>query len=202
MLRDGKDSAIDVTQLVPGDVVRIGVGDVVPADVLLLTANGLECDESVLTGESVPAEKSAELVASPESALNLPSCGFMGTVVRAGNGVGVVVETAEAAIPPAAPTRLPLELRVQRRALRFIAHHPIRTSPEPRESMLRSTCRRGVTAEDRRVTVARCGGRSPSGVCCGCMHPRGETDEAQARRRLPARPSELPSSHSWTTLIA
>src|SRR5690242_6135314 len=47
-LRDGKEQAIDVTELVPGDVVRIGVGDVVPADLRLLEVSALECDESVL----------------------------------------------------------------------------------------------------------------------------------------------------------
>src|SRR5581483_6217374 len=44
-LRDGKDAVVDVTELVPGDVVRIGVGDVVPADLRLLEAAELECDE-------------------------------------------------------------------------------------------------------------------------------------------------------------
>jgi P-type Mg2+ transporter len=92
-LRDGQDVSVDVTELVPGDVVRIGVGDVVPADLRLLEANGLECDESVLTGEAVPAEKDVRPVAKPESPLDLPSCAFMGTVVRSGNGVGIVVQT-------------------------------------------------------------------------------------------------------------
>ena len=92
-LRDGRQAVVDVTELVPGDVVRIGVGDVVPADLRLLEANGLECDESVLSGESLPAEKTIDPVASPDSPLDLPSCAFMGTVVRAGNGAGVVVET-------------------------------------------------------------------------------------------------------------
>jgi len=92
-LRDGEDTVVVVTELVPGDVVRIGVGDVVPADLRLLEANGLECDESVLTGEAAAAEKTVEPAASPESSLDLPCCAFMGTVVRAGNGVGVVVET-------------------------------------------------------------------------------------------------------------
>jgi Mg2+-importing ATPase len=91
--RDGKEVSVDVTELVPGDVVRIGVGDVVPADLRLLEANGLECDESVLTGEAEPAEKRVEPVATPESPIDLPSCVFMGTVVRAGSGVGVVVQT-------------------------------------------------------------------------------------------------------------
>ena len=93
VLRDGEETVVDVTELVPGDVVRLGVGDVVPADVRLLEANGLECDESVLTGESLPAEKRVEPVATSTSPLDLPSCAFMGTVVRSGSGVAVVVET-------------------------------------------------------------------------------------------------------------
>ncbi len=52
-MRDGKPTAVDVTELVPGDVVRLSVGDVVPADLRLLQADGLECDEAVLTGESL-----------------------------------------------------------------------------------------------------------------------------------------------------
>jgi P-type Mg2+ transporter len=92
-IRDGKEAVVDVTELVPGDVVRIGVGDVVPADLRLLEAAELECDESVLTGEAAPAEKNVEPVAKPSSPIDLPSCAFMGTVVRAGNGVGVVVRT-------------------------------------------------------------------------------------------------------------
>ncbi len=91
--RDGKEAPVDVTELVPGDVVRIGVGDVVPADLRLLETNQLECDESVLTGEAAPAEKQIEPAAAPESPIDLPCCAFMGTVVRAGSGVGVVVQT-------------------------------------------------------------------------------------------------------------
>jgi len=105
-LRDGVDSAVDVTSLVPGDVVRLGVGDVVPADLRLLEANGLGCDESVLTGEPGAAEKSVEPVAAPESRLELASCAFMGTVVRAGNGLGICVETGARTEFGAIATRL------------------------------------------------------------------------------------------------
>ena len=78
--RDGSDVAVDVTQLVPGDVVRLAVGDVVPADLRLLEANGLECDESVLTGESMPADKEVEAAAAAASSspLDLPSCALHG----------------------------------------------------------------------------------------------------------------------------
>ena len=93
VMRDGEPLAVDVTELVPGDVVRLAVGDVVPADLRLLQADGLECDEAVLTGESMPAEKRSDPITAPESSLDLASCAFMGTVVREGSGLGVVVRT-------------------------------------------------------------------------------------------------------------
>ncbi len=92
-VRDGEPVAVDVTELVLGDVVLLAVGDVVPADLRLLRAEGLECDEAVLTGESLPAEKRSDAIANPESSLDLAACAFMGTVVRAGSGLGVVVAT-------------------------------------------------------------------------------------------------------------
>jgi P-type Mg2+ transporter len=66
---------------------------VVPADLRLLAVAGLECDESVLTGESLPAEKSAGPVAAGTALAELSCCALMGTVVRAGSGTGVVVAT-------------------------------------------------------------------------------------------------------------
>src|SRR6266542_2408850 len=91
--RGGRISAVDVTELVPGDVVGLDIGEVVPADIRLLDVNGLECDEAVLTGESVPAAKGSEPSGRSDSPLDLGSCAFMGTVVRAGTGRGVVVST-------------------------------------------------------------------------------------------------------------
>ena len=79
--------------IVPGDVVHLRVGDVVPADLRLLEAHELECDESVLTGESQAAAKTAEAQPPGDSPLDLPSCAFMGTLVRGGDGRGVVVRT-------------------------------------------------------------------------------------------------------------
>ncbi len=92
-VRDGQPTEVDVVDLVPADVVRLHLGGVVPADVRLLETTGLECDESVLTGESLAAEKSTEPVGPGASLAELTSCGLMGTVVRAGSGVGVVVAT-------------------------------------------------------------------------------------------------------------
>jgi P-type Mg2+ transporter len=97
VLREGHPRTVDVTELVPGDVVELRLGQVVPADLRLLAAAALECDESVLTGESSPAEKSATPVAAGTPLAELQSCALMGTVVRAGSGTGVVVATGGAA---------------------------------------------------------------------------------------------------------
>jgi P-type Mg2+ transporter len=94
VLRGGHPRTVDVTELVPGDVVAIQLGQVVPADLRLLAAAGLECDESVLTGELAPADKSAEPVADGTPLAELRCCALMGTVVQAGSGTGVVVATA------------------------------------------------------------------------------------------------------------
>jgi Mg2+-importing ATPase len=93
VLRSGHPRSADVTELVPGDVIDLQLGEVVPADVRLLATAGLECEESVLTGESVPAEKSAEAVPAGTPLAELRCCALMGTVVRAGSGTGVVVAT-------------------------------------------------------------------------------------------------------------
>lgn len=91
--RDGVQLAVNVTTLVPGDVVALRVGDVVPADLRILEATQLECDEAVLTGESLPVEKVADAVPPRDSPLDLPSCAFMGTIVHQGTGRGVVIAT-------------------------------------------------------------------------------------------------------------
>jgi Mg2+-importing ATPase len=93
VLRDGRRSSIDVTALVPGDLVELRLGDIVPADIRLLEVTGLECDESVLTGESLPVEKQTAAVAPGSALAELSGCALMGTVVHAGSARGVVVAT-------------------------------------------------------------------------------------------------------------
>jgi Mg2+-importing ATPase len=92
-VRDGSLVSVEVTHLVPGDVVHLGVGSVVPADLRLLSATNLSCDESILTGESVPAAKSPDPVPEGRALGDLTSCLFLGTVVHEGSGVGVVIAT-------------------------------------------------------------------------------------------------------------
>jgi P-type Mg2+ transporter len=91
--RDGQASRVPVLDLVPGDVVSLRIGDIVPADLRLLTVDELECDEGVLTGESMPAVKTADAVARHHQGQDQPGCGFMGTVVHQGSATGVVVMT-------------------------------------------------------------------------------------------------------------
>ena len=90
--RDGHVQEVDVVELVPGDVVRLRLGDIVPADMRLLQVNGLECDEAVLTGESAAAEKTVA-PSHGDSPLDVASCALMGTVVHDGDGRAVVVQT-------------------------------------------------------------------------------------------------------------
>ena len=93
VIRDGRPASVDVTELVPGDVVTLNVGDIVPADMRLLQVQTLECDEAVLTGESMTRAKTAAATPASDAPLKLPSCAYMGTVVQAGAGRGVVVAT-------------------------------------------------------------------------------------------------------------
>ncbi|MDO8888431.1 MAG: HAD-IC family P-type ATPase [Hydrogenophaga sp.] len=93
VLRDGHLVEIDAAGLVPGDVVQLASGDSVPADVRLLVNHGLRVDESALTGESVPVDKSLDPVA-PAAALGDRLClAFAGTLVTQGQARAVVVAT-------------------------------------------------------------------------------------------------------------
>jgi Mg2+-importing ATPase len=92
--RDGSPIAVDVTELVPGDIVLLRTGDLVPADLRLLDARELECDEAVLTGEALPTTKLSEPEQQPDlTELGLRSIAYMGTTVRGGSGSGIVIKT-------------------------------------------------------------------------------------------------------------
>ncbi|MBI3443091.1 cation-transporting P-type ATPase [Candidatus Woesebacteria bacterium] len=94
--RDGKEMVVDVTGLVPGDVIHIEPGDIIPADIRFTITNSLIVDESILTGESVPVEKNSEALKIEEKSLHRArNMGFSGTTVVAGKGAGVVVATGK-----------------------------------------------------------------------------------------------------------
>ena len=91
--RDGQFTRVDVNALVPGDVIRLALGETVPADVRLIDVNGLECNESILSGESAASEKSPQPVKADAGLTDSTDLAFMGTIVSAGEGVGVVYAT-------------------------------------------------------------------------------------------------------------
>lgn len=91
--RDGRFQTVDVTALVPGDVIQLVLGQVVPADVRLIEVADLECNESILTGESTPATKSADSTNANVALADSSDIAFMGTIVSAGDGCGIVYAT-------------------------------------------------------------------------------------------------------------
>lgn len=91
--RNGHRTTVPVAEVVPGDVVFIEAGDRVPADIRLIRARGLLIDESMLTGESVVAEKTDAIVAEGAPLGDRVCMGFSGTLVAAGQGTGVAVAT-------------------------------------------------------------------------------------------------------------
>jgi len=92
VIRDGVEIAVPADQLVPGDVVRIFSGDLVPADIRLIETQGLQINQATLTGESVPQEKDAAPVTSPKP-VDWTDIAFAGTTAVGGEGKGVVVAT-------------------------------------------------------------------------------------------------------------
>ncbi|MCB2073071.1 MAG: cation-transporting P-type ATPase [Novosphingobium sp.] len=95
VLRDGRRVTVESASVVPGDIVLLEAGERVPADLRLVEASGLSVDEAVLTGESVPVEKSLRPV-SADAAIGDRFCmAFSGTLVARGAGRGVVVATAQ-----------------------------------------------------------------------------------------------------------
>jgi len=92
--REGSEQDVDSSDLVPGDIVLLETGDIVPADLRLLESTRLQIDESLLTGESVPSQKSTEPLDEERVPLaDQENTAFMGTAVTSGKGTGVVVAT-------------------------------------------------------------------------------------------------------------
>ncbi len=93
VLRDGEERTIPAHELVPGDMVVLEQGEVIGGDVRLIEVDGLQVDESPLTGESVPVPKRVEAVEEGTPVGDRWSMGFKGTAVTRGDGLGVVVRT-------------------------------------------------------------------------------------------------------------
>lgn len=95
VLRDGKEKEIKSEELVPGDIVLLSSGSRVPADIRIFKVIELKIDEAMLTGESIPSEKTVHPIKeknlTPGDQKNMA---FMGTIIVTGRAKGIVVETA------------------------------------------------------------------------------------------------------------
>ena len=120
--RDGRAAMLPAEQLVPGDMVIIEAGDVVAADLRIVEAANLACDESALTGESMPVAKSPAPVATDAVLAERTCMLFKGTAITRGTAEAVVIGTGMATelgritqlVEESAPERSPLEKQLGR----------------------------------------------------------------------------------------
>ncbi|HSI69034.1 MAG TPA: HAD-IC family P-type ATPase, partial [Gillisia sp.] len=94
VLRNGQEEEIDAEEVVPGDIVLVEAGDLVPADCRILEEIELKADESPLTGESVPVEKTVEALDGELQIADRTNILYKGTAITSGTGKAVVFATA------------------------------------------------------------------------------------------------------------
>src|SRR3569833_716220 len=90
VIRDGEARPVPAEKLVPGDLVQLEAGDIIPADGRLTTVHRLQCDESSLTGESLPVEKTIEVLPPDTLICDLHNMVFKGAAVINGNGKMII----------------------------------------------------------------------------------------------------------------
>src|SRR6476646_513494 len=95
VLRDGKWQEIPLRTVVPGDVFRLSAGDLIPADARLVESRDLSVQQSMLTGESLPADKAAAATPSGTTGSDAPDLVFLGTSVVSGTGTAVALATGQ-----------------------------------------------------------------------------------------------------------
>ena len=91
--RNGQDMFVEESEIVPGDLILLRKGDIIVADMRLITGDSLQVDESQLTGESAPVIKKASETA--DNSMQNRSLLFAGSVVEKGEGVGIVYATGQ-----------------------------------------------------------------------------------------------------------
>ena len=97
LVRDGKEEEVSLKMLVPGDIIRLAAGDMVPADVRVLSAKDLFLNQAALTGEALPVEKKSRprRPADVQNPLDLPNICFLGSNVESGSATAVVIHTGD-----------------------------------------------------------------------------------------------------------
>ncbi|MCA9062320.1 MAG: cation-transporting P-type ATPase [Planctomycetaceae bacterium] len=95
VLRAGEKRRVPAAELIPGDIVFLQSGGKIPADLRLIRSKELQVDESALTGESVPVEKQADVLARDTMLADRTNMAFSSTLVTYGTGTGVVTATGD-----------------------------------------------------------------------------------------------------------
>lgn len=94
VIRNGKEQVINATELVPGDIIKLEAGDYIPADARLIYSSSLKCEESALTGESVPSEKSANAIVNEKASIgDRENMIFSGCSITYGTAKAIVTNT-------------------------------------------------------------------------------------------------------------
>ena len=92
--REGKKKEIKIREIVPGDIIELSAGDMIPADIRILSCKDLFINQASLTGESLPIEKISGPIQPKTNSINdLTNIVFMGCSVVSGTGIGVVIKT-------------------------------------------------------------------------------------------------------------
>jgi len=94
VIRDGNQTTVDMENVVPGDIVKLSSGDMIPGDVRFIETKDLFIDQASLTGESNPVEKFSVLK-SYESITDVSNIGFMGTNIVSGSSIAIVLATGK-----------------------------------------------------------------------------------------------------------
>jgi len=102
VIRDGEEKMVPATDVIPGDIVILSLGDRIPADMRIFKSTNLACSEAALTGESVPIDKTVDFIETPAGSKpeQIPlgdrhNMCFSATLVSQGAGVGIVIATGD-----------------------------------------------------------------------------------------------------------
>ncbi len=127
VIRDGKERKVNTEDLVPGDIVVLTTGDIVPADMRLLSAVRLRAQQAILTGEPGSEEKHIEPLPEDTPLVDRRNMAYSGTTITGGRGTGIVVaigmdtEMGKIAkeISEAGEEKTPLQKRITRLAIQL-----------------------------------------------------------------------------------